>query len=482
MEETWNADRGFIDFFSPQTDSEVDRYYPKTTSVAYRWNWAQIEPNEGVYDFTIIENAIEQAKQAGKKISFRIMAQGYDNDWGTQSDLPSWLTNQIGKFKIDSVGNHWVADYSDITFQQKYSDLFRALAQRFDGSEDIIHIDVGAVGMHGSWSFNSNPLTNYKDLFNDFNNIKQIPVIAKSHFKKTPIITSLETGAEQFLLSGISAGTGWRADCLGGIYGSKDIVNDVYKPLIANLNNTTPEFSQAWRKAPVVMQVCGGFPYWKTSGITTEDAKAYFDFALKHHVSSIMFTGNEVPEIYRDIVKSASTHMGYRIELLSASILDNIPSMQSDYTIDTTWANTGSAPYYKSARLSFRIKDVNGNLITGKSTSLDANEIQPAEIYEAGTIEYRNNTTLQLRNLEPDSEYKLEAAFIKIDGSPAFTISSDLENNDNWMTISKFKTKSNKYKTIGFVWHLGQSLFFSDFIILKHVICITKFNIFLLVT
>ncbi|MGI2801089.1 beta-galactosidase [Photobacterium damselae] len=164
-----NPDIGFTDFSS--IDIRNDPYsaepsYPETSIVYFRWYWEQLEPQEGQYNFTLINNVLKEAKKHNKKLVFRIMTlaepeERYYSDPIFESKkilgVPCWLktrldsTNSAGQDEGCSSNSDFIPDYNQPLFQNKISQLMQALGKQYDGNDNILRIDVGIIGTWGEW-------------------------------------------------------------------------------------------------------------------------------------------------------------------------------------------------------------------------------------------------------------------------------------------------------------------------------------------
>jgi hypothetical protein len=146
-----------------------------------RMSWHSLEPKEGEYDFSVIDNVIEPCPvpagrtlclPAGARFGFRIMALNPqfksntnvttgDDDYPVYSEVPSYLQRDSqGKshgwlLPIDAAdvtqGHYFIPDWNDQFFIDRVWSLLAALGQKYDHDPRIGWIDIGLYGSWGEW-------------------------------------------------------------------------------------------------------------------------------------------------------------------------------------------------------------------------------------------------------------------------------------------------------------------------------------------
>jgi hypothetical protein len=108
----------------------------------------------------------------------------------------------------------------------------------------------------------------------------------------------------------------------------------------------------AWKKAPVSLEVCWVMNHWKNKGW---DVDYIIDQSLKWHISSFNGKSSAVPAEWWPQVNRWLKKMGYRFVLRKFTTPAVVaPSGKLAYT--TWWENKGVAPLYKDFVLALRIK------------------------------------------------------------------------------------------------------------------------------
>ena len=96
--------------------------------VTIRYDWASLEPTEGIFDFSYLDTTVASVAQAGKKVLLRI---------STQTGKPKWVTTAVKNagglfFRLVSDGeNVSIPVFWDPTFLKKKTAMIAALGDHF---------------------------------------------------------------------------------------------------------------------------------------------------------------------------------------------------------------------------------------------------------------------------------------------------------------------------------------------------------------
>jgi hypothetical protein len=120
----------------------------------------------------------------------------------------------------------------------------------------------------------------------------------------------------------------------------------------------------AWKKAPVSLEVCGTIKSWYEKkgtcqfcqGYTTDDVNYIINETLKWHISSFNNKSSPVPEEWRPLIDEWLKKMGYRFVLRNFSYPE-YAVQGSRIDIKSWWDNKGVAPIYKKYLLAIRLKN-----------------------------------------------------------------------------------------------------------------------------
>jgi hypothetical protein len=310
--------------------------YPMTTIAYFRIYWKFIEPNTGKYRWDLIDNALKTAHLRQQTLMLRIAPYGT----GTKNDVPEWYRAMVGKRK-DLRVKKWQVDPEDPRYVKHFTKMIKILGKRYDGHSDLESVDVSIVGAWGEGA-GSAQLTD---------KTRQALVDAYiDSFKKTHLVLLLtDKKTNSYALS--KADVGWRVDCLGDMGGFSQTwshMNDYYPRAIINFG-----VRDAWKKAPVTLEVCWVMQHWKEMGW---DVDHIIDESLKWHISSFNAKSSPVPKEWWPAVNRWLGKMGYRL-VLRKFTYPAVVNPNSKLSFTSWWDNKGVAPCYKKFPLALRLKD-----------------------------------------------------------------------------------------------------------------------------
>ncbi|MBT3377102.1 MAG: DUF4832 domain-containing protein [Lentisphaerae bacterium] len=142
-------------------------------SVAYlRLAWSYLEPEEGVFNWGIVDGVAQRYIDAGRDIAFRFTCFETEIPFAT----PEWVKDAgaEGYWWVHKKGcvtgpeadpkARWEPDYDDPIFLEKLDRFLAAAAARYDGAAHVAFVDIGSLGVWGEGHpcARDYPLTTYK--------------------------------------------------------------------------------------------------------------------------------------------------------------------------------------------------------------------------------------------------------------------------------------------------------------------------------
>ena len=335
------------------------------TSIAYfRVYWKFLEPEMGNFNWEMLDRALETAHERHQALMLRIAPYGSGKKINDDTDVPSWFRTMIGdRNEWLTDGEGWRADAEDPRYAYYFGRLISEIGKRYDGHPDFESVDLSIVGFWGEGR-GSEILTD---------KTRQTLVRAYTdNFKKTPLIMLLtDKKTNEFGLS--QANVGWRVDCVGDLgFWAKDKARpgwthmyDYYPQSIINFG-----MKDAWKNAPVSLEVCGTIKSWKGApgtceycqGYTVDDVNYIIDETLKWHISSFNAKSSGVPDEWRPLIDRWLKRMGYRFVLRSFSYPEFVARGEKIGFL-SWWDNKGVAPVYKKFLLALRLKNESGSTV-----------------------------------------------------------------------------------------------------------------------
>ena len=143
-----NPGKGYI--FMGWPDQEHEELLEEMVSVGYsRFNWCELEPAEGVYDWSPIDRFIDKYRSMGKSFAFGVM--NVNTSISEMYVTPEWVFEAGAEGRLIDTGNgkQTIPNWRDEVFLEKLDAFIDALAERYDGDEDIEFIDIRSYGNWG---------------------------------------------------------------------------------------------------------------------------------------------------------------------------------------------------------------------------------------------------------------------------------------------------------------------------------------------
>jgi hypothetical protein len=214
-----NPDKGW---YHHMLDNGIHKYliqdekqltgFPGMDHLYLRLAWAFLEPEEGKFDWSYIDDIVEKYVPLGYRISFRISCKetGKVNEAvpteidGIRYATPYWVVKAGAKgIERPEFGSpSWTPDWNDPVYLEKLDNFHKAFAAKYDGLPWVRYVDVGSIGDWGeghTWSSTRIPPT--------FDEVKTHIDIYLKHYKNTQIVvtddllasTKVETEKQELL-------------------------------------------------------------------------------------------------------------------------------------------------------------------------------------------------------------------------------------------------------------------------------------------
>lgn len=273
-------------------------------SVAYfRLDWAELEPEEGRFQWKLIDEAAAAWKNRGARVAFRIRTTNAHSAGPYAS--PKWLFDAgCRSFEYEVGGGdptkggirikRYEPDYADPLYLKKHGAFLKALGERYDGHPDIEFLDIGSYGIWGEWHTPHPAPLEVR---------RQIVDFYLAAFRRTPLV-SMSDDAE-ILAYALSKGTGYRRDGVGSPWHERNWIG-------SKKYAGVKDFATAWERAPVVFEWYGNYDYLQSRGWPFDRA---VKFMLDNHVTLINDNVGRVPEAEMPRLLDLARLSGYRFVL-----------------------------------------------------------------------------------------------------------------------------------------------------------------------
>jgi hypothetical protein len=182
----------------------------------------------------------------------------------------------------------------------------------------------------------------------------------------------------------------------------------------------------AWKKAPVSLEVCWVMQHWKNKGWNVD---YIIDQSLKWHISSFNSKSSAVPDDWWPNVNRWLKSMGYRLVLRKLTY-PSVVSPNEKLPFTTWWENKGVAPCYKRFPLALRLR--NGTAVEVLETDADVREWLPGDNLYDGAVFIPFEM--------PEGEYELDIALLDPrTRKPNVKLAIDSILDDGWYRLGKIK-------------------------------------------
>ncbi|MDD4266912.1 MAG: DUF4832 domain-containing protein [Thermoguttaceae bacterium] len=332
-------------------DDLKNENHPDTSLAYFRIYWRFIEPQRDQYRWDLLDRALETAAARGQTLLLRIAPYGT----GADNDVPDWYRALVGPEKGLAI-KKWRTDPMDPRYVEHFGGMVRDLGSRYDGHPTLESVDLSIVGAWGEGAGSADLTQEAREALVDS---------YLEAFPKTPLVMLLTD--EETNRYGLSKrDVGWRVDCLGDMGGFSRTwchMCDYYPQAIINFG-----MRDAWKKAPVTLEVCWVMQHWKDQGW---DIDYIIDQSLKWHISSFNAKSSPVPEEWWPQVNRWLTRMGYRFVLRKFTYPAKVqPGGELAFT--SWWENKGVAPCYRPFRLALRLKNEQKRVVLPVAADLRA--------------------------------------------------------------------------------------------------------------
>lgn len=408
-------------------------------SVAYlRIPWAYLEPEEGKFNWALLDTPAQRWIADGKRIALRLTC---SENWMTYA-TPEWVRRagaagthyQYGAGRVEE-GGPWDPFFDDPVFLEKLNAFLAAAAARYDGNPNVDFIDVGTYGL---WGEGHTHASSQQDSIE----IQKLHIdLHLKHFKNTLLCISDDFAGhdrpgERFPITdyALSRGVTIRDDSI------------MVQPPPRHWYHA--EMAQAfWPTLPVILE-CEH--YGGSVGRGAWDQDRFVQAVEEYHASymSIHWWPREFLDANREAVDRVNQRLGYRLHPLEVTWPKTvtIASIQDSYTqygdvtrhgdtanrfkVQWSWANKGVAPCYPGGFPALTLKDDQGGIVAVLTDeTLDMRDLEVGPPGEPPVRHHESEFIIGL--YAPTTRPGAYDVYLSVgtrDGTP--TIALPLENDD----------------------------------------------------
>jgi hypothetical protein len=159
--------------------------------------WSQLEPQQGQYNWSLIDNDMQPWVANGKSVILRVSTSGWES-WQPPNSghgTPQWVYD-LGVSSVTETDHSVIPQYWNPIFQQNLSTFVQAFASHYDGNSHVSAVEIG-VGNGGETKPDSH--NNGKSRMQQWlaigytnavwwNTVQQVITTYTSSFHKTPLV------------------------------------------------------------------------------------------------------------------------------------------------------------------------------------------------------------------------------------------------------------------------------------------------------
>jgi hypothetical protein len=346
--------------------------FPGLSTVYLRIPWAYLEPEEGKYNWALLDTPAQRWIARGKRIALRLTC---SENWMKYA-TPQWVREagargtyyQYGKGRVEE-SNLWDPFVDDPVFLKKLDAFLAAAAERYDGNPDVEFWDIGTFGL---WGEGHTHASSEQDTVE----IQRLHIdLHLKHFKNTLLCISDDYAGhnkpgKRFPITDYARSKGITI---------RDDSIMIHPPPNHWYH---AEMAQAfWPKLPVILETGHYGGCLKRGGWSPE---LFLRSVEDYHASfmSIHWWPRELLEANRKTIDKINLRLGYRLQPVEVTWPKSVEvgTSHSSYTqygdlsgasdVKTTfkvlwaWTNKGVAPCYPGGFPAITLKDSKGGIVS----------------------------------------------------------------------------------------------------------------------
>jgi hypothetical protein len=414
-----NPYMGWQDWNRPDTRFEETVGYD-------RYNWEDLNPARGSYDWSPIERLRGQMPPGGQ-ISWRVRTAQPD-PFGPGQVMPDWVVD-AGVSIYDDPDEGSEPLYSDCLFLETHGEFVDAMRERYDGDPDVAFIDIGSYGYYGEWDsaqYDSEEDTldwharrriiemyiggsGTRPCQDADGTIRQV-TYSYQGFQHTQLIMGFTPWFQDSVIYALSqrGDVGIRNDALGSVEphhrGYRDQINWLVQ--------------RTWPNAPIAFE-------FAPDAYDSESLAAAESFVREMHATFVHdnFNGHGDDAEILKVLEA----LGYRLVLESATY-PAAATVEDGLDVELNWVNRGVAPPYVSYPVVVRLTTPDGGVVTSEAIDADIREWMPDEAQ-------RFRLSLPLPPDLAPGTYQLKVAIVDGSGETAITPASSGQDGSGQIVL-----------------------------------------------
>jgi len=393
--------------------------WPGLSTVYLRVPWAFLEPEEGKFNWALLDTPAQRWIDKGKRIALRLTC---SENW-MKFATPEWVKRAGAKgtfYKFgegpDPEGGAWDPYFDDPVFLEKLEAFLAAAAGRYDGNPDVEFIDIGTYGL---WGEGHTFMSSKQD---DIETVKRHIDLHVKHFNNTQLCISDDVAGHDkpgrrfpIMDYALSKGVTLRDDSIM-----------VQPPPRSWYHAEMAE--EFWPRLPVVLE---HEHYGSSKARNAWDKDLFLRAVEEYHASfmSIHWWPREELNDNRGVVDKINQRLGYRLQPVEVSWPRTVV-IGEPFIVQWKWANKGVAPCYGGGFPALTFKDEAGGIVAVLSDeTLNVRDLAVGPPGSPPVTEHQTEFTAGL--VAPTTKPGTYGVFVSVgrrDGTPLIAL--PLKNDD----------------------------------------------------
>ncbi|MFW6277070.1 MAG: DUF4832 domain-containing protein [Prolixibacteraceae bacterium] len=419
-----NPGMGFETFHSfngDERDAPLENY-PECSISYHRYYWDIMEPEEGKYNFELLDRIMEKCARHGQDLALRFMPLKPTLDRG----VPAWFMKKGKGFPfVRNEKKGWSPDFNDPYYLDKWEQLNAVFGERYNGHKHMVRMEIGGYGFWGEWHISHTDLPPITE-----ENAFKLVDMHFRHWDRVPL--TMLTAMEPALIYALKKGAGWRVDSLGD-YGH---FSPTWSHMVNNYPNKIkriPLMSEAYKNGPIAYEPPGKMVdlpnYVPSKGGGYENM---WNTALEWHGSAYNPKSGKIPEEMVPSINDFLKKCGYRFVVRKAVVPDKVHLNDRIFPLKIDISNEGVAPLYRNYILAVRLRGGNEDIVL--NTSANVKSWLPGE--------HTQEEVVMLPGKIPGGEYILSLGLLEpYNMKPAIWFANKGNDKDKWLPLEGRKIK-----------------------------------------
>ena len=396
--------------------SDALAWFPGCSVVYLRIQWSTLEPEEGVFNWALLDTPAQRWIARGGKVAFRISCSEHQDRRAT----PEWVEKAGAKGIRWNLlkgpapdGRYWDPDYLDPVFLEKLDNFLRAFAERYDGNPNVAFVDVGSYGLYGEGHTQfSSKIPRERQI----EGVKRHIDLHVKHFKKTLLCLSDDTdghdnktGDWPIMRYALEKGVTFRDDSIFCRKAPQAWFHDDMAALF-------------WPSRPVILETQH---YHMATKIKAWDMGFLLKAVEDNHGSYLSIHGwpDEIYTNHAVGIAAINRRLGYRLMPRSVTFPDTV-KIGEPFEVASVWSNAGVAPCYGGGFYALTLKDDKGGIVSVLSDEgLDMRTLRTGKAGEAPEV--TRTARFRIGHIAPVTRLGTCDIFISVgqrDGTPVIAL------------------------------------------------------------